>query len=70
MHSLHRLWATLITLSLPIAYRKSDRGAGFIEYGAIIVFVALVAGVIMTSGLENRIVNGMTSAIDRIFRSE
>lgn len=69
MNSLHKMWVTLSTLTIPKSDRRNDKGAGFIEYGAIIVFVALVAGVIMTSGLEGRILNGMMSAIDRIFRA-
>ncbi|MGW5877883.1 hypothetical protein ACWFMI_15205 [Nocardiopsis terrae] len=70
MNSLHKIWVILSALTLPRPGHDRDKGAGFVEYGAVIVLVALIAGVVMAAGIEGRIVNGILSTIDRIFRPE
>lgn len=67
MNKLHKIWTTLSILTNPNLDRKSDRGAGFVEYGAILVFIALIATVVMSTGIENRIANGIMLTIDKIF---
>ncbi|GHC95107.1 hypothetical protein GCM10007079_46410 [Nocardiopsis terrae] len=67
MNSLHKIWVTLSALTLPRPGHDRDKGAGFVEYGAVIVLVALIAGVIMAAGIEKRIANGITTTIDGIF---
>lgn len=67
MNLTHQVWVKLSSLALPRAKRSSDRGAGFVEYGAILVFVALVAVVIMNAGIGNRIAQGVITTIDGIF---
>ena len=67
MNLTHQVWVKLSSLALPRAERSSDRGAGFVEYGAILVFVALVAVVIMNAGIGTRIAQGISSTIDGIF---
>ncbi|WP_017543746.1 hypothetical protein [Nocardiopsis prasina] len=63
MNFTHQVWVRLSSLALPRAERSSDRGAGFVEYGAILVFVGLVAMVLMGSGIADTIVQGISRTI-------
>lgn len=67
MNFTHKVWAKFSTLALPGRTRDRDRGAGFVEYGAILVFVALVAVVVMNAGIGDRIAQGISVTIDGIF---
>ncbi|WP_017582014.1 hypothetical protein [Nocardiopsis valliformis] len=63
MNFTHMLWVKMSTLALPKEAHKKDKGAGFVEYAAILVFVAVVAGLIVSSGVANTIVMGINNAI-------
>ena len=63
MNFTHKLWAKVSTVVMPQDTEHKDKGAGFVEYGAIIVFVALVAGLIMGSGIAENIVQGINRAV-------
>ena len=67
MNFTHKLWAKLNTVVLPKDPEAKDKGAGFVEYGAIIVFVGIVAAALYGSGIGERIIQGITGAIDRVF---
>ena len=70
MNFTHKLWAKVSTVVMPQDTEHKDKGAGFVEYGAIIVFVGIVAAVLYGSGIGERIVQGITGAIDRVFMVE
>jgi Flp pilus assembly pilin Flp len=63
----HKAWVKLSTLAVPGANRDSDKGAGFVEYGAILIFVSLVAVIIMDGGIGNRIAQGIMATLDGVF---
>ena len=63
MNSLHKIRVTLSTLTIPKPDRESDKGAGFVEYGALIIFVGVVAALLLSSGVADTIVQGIDSAI-------
>lgn len=63
MNFTHKAWAKLSTLALPGNGSERDRGAGFVEYGAILVFVGLVAVLLMGSGIADTIVQGISRTI-------
>lgn len=65
MHSLHKMWVTLSTLAIPRNDKKSDQGAGFVEYGAILVLVSIIAVAVMSTGLDRIISQGITNAVYR-----
>lgn len=67
MNFTHKVWVKLSALVLPGAKRDGDKGAGFVEYGAIIIFVSLVAVVVMNAGIGPRIAQGISSTIDGVF---
>ncbi|MBR8745235.1 hypothetical protein [Nocardiopsis sp. MG754419] len=60
-------WADLGTMVKPTVTASQDTGAGFVEYGAIIVFVGLVAAALYGSGIGDTIIQGITSAVGNIF---
>lgn len=66
MNFTHKLWANINTMVLPKDPEAKDKGAGFVEYGAIIVFVALVAGLIMGSGIAENIVQGINRTVREV----
>ncbi|WP_017606819.1 hypothetical protein [Nocardiopsis alkaliphila] len=67
MNFTHKAWAKLSTILMPKDAGSKDKGAGFVEYGAIIVFVGIVAAVLYSSNIGNTIVQGITSTIGKIF---
>ncbi|GAA1466357.1 hypothetical protein NE857_09600 [Nocardiopsis exhalans] len=69
MNFTNKAWVKLSTLSVPRRNRDKDEGAGFVEYGAILVFVALIAMMVMNAGIGARIAQGITSTIDGVFRA-
>lgn len=70
MNFTHKLWAKINTVVLPKDLEAKDKGAGFVEYGAIIVFVGIVAAVLYSSNIGTLITQGITSAISRVFSVE
>ena len=67
MNITHKAWAKIISLLTPPEADTKDKGAGFVEYAAIIVFVGIIAAILYKSEIGDRIVNGMISSIDRVF---
>ncbi|SIO87641.1 hypothetical protein [Nocardiopsis sp. JB363] len=67
MNFTHKLWAKINTMVLPRDPEAKDKGAGFVEYGAIIVFVALVAALFYNSSIGTNIVQGISNAISQVF---
>lgn len=63
MNFTHTLWAKMSTLVMPKIAEEKDRGAGFVEYGALIIFVGIVAALIISSGVADTIVQGIDTAI-------
>ncbi|MFB8767881.1 hypothetical protein VSQ78_09215 [Nocardiopsis alba] len=67
MNITHKAWAKIISLLTPPEADAKEKGAGFVEYAAIIVFVGIIAAILYKSEIGDRIVNGMISSIDRVF---
>lgn len=67
MNFTRKLWVKINTMVLPKDNESKDEGAGFVEYGAIIVFVGIVAAVLYGSGIGDTIVQGITSTISDVF---
>ncbi|MYR34125.1 hypothetical protein GTW20_18160 [Nocardiopsis alba] len=67
MNITHKAWAKIISLLTPPEAGTKEKGAGFVEYAAIIVFVGIIAAILYKSEIGDRIVNGMISSIDRVF---
>ncbi|MGW9557351.1 hypothetical protein ACWGSK_22895 [Nocardiopsis sp. NPDC055551] len=67
MNFIQKFWAKASTMVIPQDTEHKDKGAGFVEYGAIIVFVGIVAAVLYGSGIGDTIVQGITSAIGNVF---
>ncbi|MFE0267017.1 hypothetical protein ACFWZ7_10160 [Nocardiopsis alba] len=67
MNITHKAWAKIISLLTPPEADTKEKGAGFVEYAAIIVFVGIIAAILYKSEIGDRIVNGMISSIDRVF---
>ncbi|WP_017589289.1 hypothetical protein [Nocardiopsis ganjiahuensis] len=63
MNLTNKAWAKLSTFTLPVSKKDGDRGAGFVEYGAILVFVGLVAALLMGSGIADTIVQAISRTI-------
>ncbi|WP_026122386.1 hypothetical protein [Nocardiopsis halotolerans] len=69
MNSLTRLWVTLSTFLVP-ASKKEDKGAGIVEYAAILILVAAVAVAIFSLNVPTLISDSIGSSIDDILSSE
>ena len=67
MNFTHKLWAKVSTVVMPQDTEHKDKGAGFVEYGAIIVFVGIVAAVLYASNIGDIIVQGIIGAISGVF---
>ncbi|MET9795503.1 hypothetical protein [Nocardiopsis alba] len=67
MNITHKAWAKIISLLTPPEDETKEKGAGFVEYAAIIVFVGIIAAILYRSEIGDRIVNGILSSIDRVF---
>ena len=63
MNFTHKLWTKTSTMFMPQDTEHKDKGAGFVEYGAIIVFVGIVAAVLYGSGIGDTIVATVKDAI-------
>jgi hypothetical protein len=63
MNFTHMIWAKMSTFVMPKESHEKDRGAGFVEYGALIIFVGVVAALLISSGIADTIVQGIGSAI-------
>lgn len=68
MNSLTKLWVTLSTFLVPTPRREGDKGAGIVEYAAILILVAAVAFAVYQLGLAESISNGIRGAVDRVLR--
>jgi Flp pilus assembly pilin Flp len=64
----HKAWAKIISLLTPPEDETKEKGAGFVEYGALIVFVGIVAAVLMSSGVADLIVQGISRAVREALR--
>ncbi|MFJ6022645.1 hypothetical protein ACIQFP_25125 [Nocardiopsis alba] len=67
MKTILETWTKLSTLTFPKERKKGDRGAGFVEYGAILVFVGIIAALLYNSNIGNLIVQGITSSVSEVF---
>ncbi|WP_082376010.1 hypothetical protein [Nocardiopsis sp. NRRL B-16309] len=65
MKSLTRLWVTLSTYASPPS-RKSDTGAGIVEYAAIVILVAAIAVAIYQLGLVENISGSIGTAVSNV----
>lgn len=64
MSSLQKFQATLYSLLLP--KKKTDRGAGIVEYAAILILVAAIAVAIFNLGLVEQIRGAIGGAVDDV----
>ncbi|MFD6949251.1 hypothetical protein A6A08_05315 [Nocardiopsis sp. TSRI0078] len=67
MNSLTRLWVTLSTFLVPSS-EEEDKGAGIVEYAAVILLVAAIAFAVYQLGLAESISNSIRGAVDRVLR--
>ncbi|WP_077689212.1 MULTISPECIES: hypothetical protein [Nocardiopsis] len=67
MNSLTKLWVTLSAFVVPTS-EKDDRGAGIVEYAAILILVAAVAFAVYQLGLAESISSGIRGAVDGVLR--
>ncbi|MFE9639927.1 hypothetical protein ACFYOC_12990 [Nocardiopsis alba] len=67
MNITHKAWAKIISLLTPPEAGTKEKGAGFVEYAAIIVFVGIIAALLYKSNIGDRIAQGMISSINKIF---
>ncbi|WP_017599700.1 Flp family type IVb pilin [Nocardiopsis lucentensis] len=65
MSSLTKLWVFLSTRAVP-SPRRDDRGAGMVEYAAIVILVAAIATAIYQLGLIENITGAIGSAVDNV----
>ncbi|WP_116244283.1 hypothetical protein [Nocardiopsis sp. FIRDI 009] len=65
MSSLTKLWVFLSAHDAP-SPRRGDRGAGMVEYAAIIILVAAIATAIFQLGLVENITGAIGSAVDNV----
>ncbi|WP_036554054.1 hypothetical protein [Nocardiopsis sp. CNT312] len=54
-------------LSPTSAHKKNDQGASITEYGALLLLVALIAGTILASGIDNIISGRLGGVVISIF---
>nr|WP_218909490.1 hypothetical protein [Nocardiopsis sinuspersici] len=62
-----KLWVTLSAFVVPKS-EKDDRGAGIVEYAAILILVAAIAAAVFSLGLAQRISDGIGAAITEILQ--
>ncbi|MCY9782490.1 hypothetical protein KIK06_01130 [Nocardiopsis sp. EMB25] len=65
MSSLTKLWVFLSTRAVP-SPRRDDRGAGMVEYAAIVILVAAIATAIFQLGLIDNISGAIGNAVDDV----
>ncbi|MDE3719896.1 hypothetical protein PWG71_00730 [Nocardiopsis sp. N85] len=56
-------WVTLSTLIAPPAH-KNDKGAGIVEYAAILILVAAIAIGVFALGIPSLISDAVSTSID------
>lgn len=66
MNSLTKLWVTLSTFLVPTS--KEDKGAGIVEYVAVIILVAGIAVAVYQLGLAGRISDSIGASITSILQ--
>ncbi|MFC4560229.1 Flp family type IVb pilin [Nocardiopsis mangrovi] len=54
----------------PARPSHADRGAGMVEYGAVIALIAIVAGVVLTAGIPGRVSGLIEDAVCRVETQE
>ncbi|MFE3457671.1 hypothetical protein ACFXKD_08995 [Nocardiopsis aegyptia] len=65
MKSLTRLWVALSTYVAPQS-KKTDTGAGIVEYAAIVILVAAIAVAIYQLGLVENISGSIGTAVSNV----
>jgi len=65
MNSLNRVWVMLSTWLVPPS-KRDDKGAGIVEYAAILILVAAIAVAVFALGLPGRISDGIGAAITSV----
>lgn len=60
----YKIWAKMSLLVMPKDAGPKDKGAGFVEYGALIIFVGIVAALLVSSGVADTIVQGINTAVN------
>lgn len=70
MNTVSALWAKLSSCLVPPSKRKSDKGAGFIEYAAIIIIIAAIAGLVYGSGIVSGIADSIGTNISDILETD
>ena len=64
MNSLNRVWVMLSTWLVPPS-KRDDKGAGIVEYAAILILVAAIAVAVFALGIPDQIRGAIDSAITR-----
>ena len=67
MNNLTALWATLRAFLVPTS-QKEDRGAGIVEYAAILILVAAVAVAVFALGLPDSISDAIGMSVTEILQ--
>ena len=67
MNNLTELWVTLRAFLVPTT-RKDDKGAGIVEYVAIIILAAGIAVAVYQLGLAGRISDSIGASITKILQ--
>ncbi|WP_435105266.1 hypothetical protein [Nocardiopsis synnemataformans] len=67
MNSLTKLWVTLSTFLVPTS-KEEDKGAGIVEYAAILILVAAIAVGIWALGIPDQIRQAIGSSVDQILQ--
>jgi Flp pilus assembly pilin Flp len=67
VNSLTKLWVTLSTFLVPTS-RKEDKGAGIVEYAAILILVAAIAVGIWALGIPDQVRGAIDSSVDQILQ--
>ncbi|GAB3700377.1 hypothetical protein [Nocardiopsis oceani] len=64
MSNLQKFQATLFSFLLPRS--KNDKGAGIVEYAAILILVAAIAVAVFNLGLVERISQSIGNAVSEV----
>ena len=66
MNTMHKLWVTLCTWTIPKAGHDKDRGVSLIEYAALVLLVGALAFAIFQLEIVGRISDAVGLNVDRI----
>ncbi|AFR06601.1 hypothetical protein ACFV4I_08935 [Nocardiopsis alba] len=66
MNITHKAWAKIISLLTPPEADTKEKGAGFVEYAAIIVFVGIIAALLYNSNIGSLIVQGISNSVSSV----